>query len=196
MLIILLVQAEQGYTISQSLKNSGLEGFYIKVDLRPYASFHQIQPIYKSIYGGNFTDTRGLVFQEDMSLTQISSAWETYKRQNINYVNSFNAEVDYKTSNFTINAAMTPVNFVFDSGQRILEAGATAAEVLATSVSSDVWLGIKGGAAGAIGAGAIMQSQFISEGLEFGQMMANMIGNLFNVWMFSLLYIRQHMYCQ
>lgn len=156
-------------------KNSGLEGFYIKVDLRPYASFHQIQPIYKSIYGGNFTDTRGLVFQEDMSLTQVSSAWETYKRQNINYVNSFNAEVDYKTSNFTINAAMTPVNFVFDSGQRILEAAATSAEVLATGVSADVWLGIKGAAAGAAGAAAIMQSQFISEGLEFGQMMANMM---------------------
>ena len=154
-------------------KNSGLEGFLIDVDLRPYSSFHRIQPIFKGMYGANFTDTRGLIWQEDTSLTQISSAWETYKRQNINYSKSFNADIDFKRSNQALQHEANWGNFGFDAGKRIIEAGVTAATFAAETVANDAWFGVKGGAAGAVGAGAIMGGALAMEGIEAGQVAYN-----------------------
>lgn len=154
-------------------KNSGLEGFLIDVDLRPYSSFHRIQPIFKGMYGANFTDTRGLIWQEDTSLTQISSAWETYKRQNINYLKSFNADIDFRRSNQALQHEANWGNFGFDAGKRIIEAGVTATTFAAETVANDAWFGVKGGAAGAVGAGAIMGGALAMEGMEAGQVAYN-----------------------
>ena len=154
-------------------KNSGLEGFLIDVDLRPYSSFHRIQPIFKGMYGANFTDTRGLIWQEDTSLTQISSAWETYKRQNINYLKSFNADIDFRRSNQALQHEANWGNFGFDAGKRIIEAGVTATTFAAETVANDAWFGVKGGAAGAVGAGAIMGGALAMEGIEAGQVAYN-----------------------
>lgn len=154
-------------------KNSGLEGFLIDVDLRPYSSFHRIQPIFKGMYGANFTDTRGLIWQEDTSLTQISNAWETYKRQNINYLKSFNADIDFRRSNQALQHEANWGNFGFDAGKRIIEAGVTATTFAAETVANDAWFGVKGGAAGAVGAGAIMGGAIAMEGIEAGQVAYN-----------------------
>lgn len=153
-------------------KNNGLHGILYDVDYRPFASYYHYRPIYSSLYGENFVDTRGLIFTEDMSLTQISSAWETYKRQNVNYQNSFNAEVSYKTSVYNINSETNWGNYGFDAGKRIIEAGVEAATTAAETTAADVW-GVKGGAAGAGAAAAIMGGAIAMEGIEAGQVAYN-----------------------
>lgn len=151
-------------------KNGGLSGGIVDVDLRPYASYYRLRPLYKGLYGGNFKDTRGLIWKEDTSLTQTSSAWETYKRQNINYLNSFNADVDFKRSQLALQHEANWGNFGFDSGKRMIQAGIDAAGVVANGVGDAVFsmgasVAASGGAAGAvIGGGALM------EGLEAGQL--------------------------
>lgn len=154
-------------------KNGGLTGFIIDVDIRPYASFHRIQPIFNLIYGTNYNDTRGLIYQEDMSLTVTTSAWETYKRQNINYMASFNAEQNYKRSQLSIDQAANWGNFGFDAGKRLVKAGVEAATFAAEAVAQDVWFGAKGGVSGAAGAGAIMAGAVVSEGIEAAQLAYN-----------------------
>lgn len=149
-------------------KNGGIEGFYISIDIRPFSTFHHMRPLFKSLYGGNFRDTRGLIWQEDTSLTQVSSAWETYKRQNINYLNSFETDVSYKQSVYSINVGTNWGNYGFDAGKRIIEAGVDAAKFAAEAVADDFW-GVKGGAAGAVGAAVVMGGAILSEALEAGQ---------------------------
>ncbi len=154
-------------------KNKGLEGFIIKVDLRPYASYYQIQPIFKGLYGNNYTDTRGLVWKEDMSLTLISDAFETYKRQNINYLNSFNSEVDFQRSQLALTHEANWGNYGFDAGKRMIEATVDAATFAADAVAKDTFFGAKGGISGGAGALAIIGGAIASEAIEAGQLAYN-----------------------
>ncbi len=148
--------------------NGGLNGFIYRCSLRPYASYFCLQPKFKNIYGRNYNDTRGLIWKEDSSITQISNAWETYKRQNINYLNSFNANMNYKQSSFNINKEATWGNYGFDASQRLIAAGVDAAKTAAEAVAND-FFGIKGAMSGGTAAGVIMGGAALSEGLEAGQ---------------------------
>lgn len=154
-------------------KNRGLEGFFVDVDIRPYSTFHRVQPSYKGLYGKSYVDTRGLIWQEDTSLTIVTSAWETYKRQNINYMNSFNAEVNYKRSALSIDQQANWANYGFDAGKRLINAGVEAATFAAEAVAQDAWFGIKGGVSGGVGAAAIMIGQVAAEAIEATQLATN-----------------------
>lgn len=154
-------------------KNKGLTGLNVSVDIRPYSSFHRIVPLYKELYGGNYSDTRGLIYQEDMSLTVTTSAWETYKRQNVNYLASFNAEQDYKRSQLSINQEANWGNYGFDSSKRLIQAGVEAATFAATAVAQDAWFGVKGAISGGVGAAAIMGGAVVGEAIEAGQLAYN-----------------------
>ena len=154
-------------------KNKGLYGYHITVDIRPFASYHRIQPIFTGLYGSNFIDTRGLIWQEDTSLTQISSAWETYKRQNINFMNTFNTELNYKRRQQGITHEANWGNYGFDAGKRMTEALVDAGTFAAEAVAQDVWFGVKGGASGAAGAGLIVGGAIVSEAIEAGQLAYN-----------------------
>ncbi len=148
-------------------KNGGLEKLLVNINLRPYASYYRIQPLYNNFYGENYNDTRGLIWQEDNSLTLTSDAWETYKRQNINYLNSFNTNVDYETSNLALQHDANKMNYTYDSGKRILE-GITSA------ISTGIFGGMASGAGGAIaGTVGVLGAAGISEGIEYKQMLAN-----------------------
>lgn len=154
-------------------KNGGLDGFYVEVDLRPFASFHRLQPNFKNLYGSTFKDTRGLIWQEDTSLTQVSDAWETYRRQNINYLNSFNTEQNYKRSALAIDQEANIGNYNRDAGKRLISAGIEAATFAAEAVAQDVFLGVKGGMSGGVGAAAIMGGALLNEAIEREQLAYN-----------------------
>lgn len=154
-------------------KNKGLYGYYITVDIRPFASYHRIQPIFTGLYGSNYIDTRGLIWQEDTSLTQISSAWETYKRQNINFMNTFNTDLNYKRSQQGITHEANWGNYGFDAGKRMTEAVVEAGTFAAEAVAQDFWFGAKGGASGGVGAGLIIGGAIVSEAIEAGQLAYN-----------------------
>ena len=154
-------------------KNGGLIDVWVYVDLRPYASYHQIKPFFSGLYGVNETDTRGLIWQEDSSITQVTSAWETYKRQNINYLNSFNSDIEYSKSTLHLTHDTNKGNFAFDSSKHMIEAGVEAAKFMGDQVADDVWFGAKGAIAGGAGAAAIIGGQAGMNAIEGAQMLYN-----------------------
>lgn len=153
-------------------KNGGLSNVIVNADLRPYASYYQIKPIFSGLYGINEVDTRGLIWQEDSSITQITSAWETYKRQNVNYQQAFNSDIEYSKSAMGITHDTNKGNYMYDSTKHMIVAGVQAATLIADTVADDL-TGAKGAIAGGIGAAAIIGGQLGMEAIEGSQMLYN-----------------------
>lgn len=75
-------------------KNNGVEYFTIDMALKPFTPYIHCAPNWGGLYGQDFNDPRGLICGGDFGLTMVSDAWQTYKRQNANYLNSFNRNVE------------------------------------------------------------------------------------------------------
>ncbi len=75
-------------------KNGGLSILNITGTLKPYNTYYKITPNFGFIYGQNFDkDPRGLIIQDNFSMTQISDAWTQYQLQNKNYQEIFNRQL-------------------------------------------------------------------------------------------------------
>lgn len=81
-------------------KNNYKLDFVITMDLKPYTPYFNID--FKrdpsGLYYGDFNDGRGLNIAEDMSMTVFTDQFESYKRENYNYLNSFNSQQDFQLS--------------------------------------------------------------------------------------------------
>ena len=68
--------------------------FTIKGTYKPYQPSVQVQPLFGGLYGNSENyDARGLLFSGDYSMTQASDSWTQYKRQNVNYLNIFDRQI-------------------------------------------------------------------------------------------------------
>lgn len=70
--------------------------YIIKATYKPYQPCVQVRPLFSGLYNkySNETyDARGLLFSGDFSMTQASDAWTQYKRQNVNYLNIFDRQI-------------------------------------------------------------------------------------------------------
>ena len=74
-------------------KNGGVSYFNVDCEYKPYAPHIHIAPNFNLLYGQDFDDGRGLICAGDFSLTQTSDAFATYQRQNANYDNIFNRQI-------------------------------------------------------------------------------------------------------
>lgn len=74
--------------------NNGLNGFNVYCSYKPFNPYIQVSPQFGGLYGENFDDARGLICGGEWSLPIITSAWETYERQNANYNNIFNRQIE------------------------------------------------------------------------------------------------------
>lgn len=81
-------------------KNNGVNEFNVDVTLRPQNPYIHINPNFKSLYGSDFNDVRGLICQGDFSLPIITDQWQTYEYQNKNYQNIFNRQIENMDFNF------------------------------------------------------------------------------------------------
>lgn len=79
--------------------NDGLTGFTMDLSVKPFGSTIYVQPIFKGLNVQNYRDKRGLVIQEDFSITQIDDKWVNYKYNNQNYLNSFNRQIQSQELN-------------------------------------------------------------------------------------------------
>lgn len=75
-------------------KNNGINKFNVDVTLRPQNPYIHLNPNFKSLYGEDFNDARGLICQGDFSLPIVNDAWQTYEYQNKNYQNVFNRQME------------------------------------------------------------------------------------------------------
>ena len=74
--------------------NGGLNGFNFYCTYKPYNPYIQVSPLFGGLYGKNFGDARGLICGGDFSLPIVTDAWSTYERQNKNYQNIFDRQIE------------------------------------------------------------------------------------------------------
>ena len=71
------------------VKNGGLSSLFYYCTYKPFSPFIHVTPDFDYLYGQDFADNRGLICGGDFSMPIITSAWETYQRQNKNFQEVF-----------------------------------------------------------------------------------------------------------
>lgn len=71
------------------VKNNGLSIINYYCTYKPYNPYIQISPDFEFLYGNDFKDSRGMICGGDFSMPVMTSAWETYQRQNKNFQDIF-----------------------------------------------------------------------------------------------------------
>ena len=76
-------------------KNYGVELFIVDYELKPFQPYIHIAPAWNSagLYGKRDNDAIGLICGGDFGLTMVSDAWATYERQNKNYKEIFDRQI-------------------------------------------------------------------------------------------------------
>ena len=72
------------------------ESFSFRADmtLMPYQPYINIKPLFSRLYGGNFTDYRGLICGGDYSLPRTNDNWISYIQNNKSYKDSFQRQIE------------------------------------------------------------------------------------------------------
>lgn len=76
-------------------KNRGVEGFTVDMELKPFSPYIHVAPKWNEngLYGNRPNDPVGLICGGDFGLTMTSDAWENYERQNKNYQQMFDRQI-------------------------------------------------------------------------------------------------------
>lgn len=93
-------------------KNGGVSYFNVDCEYKPYSPYIHIAPNFSILYGQDFDDGRGLICSGDFSLTQTSDAFATYQRQNANYDNIFNRQIQNMEFNNNISRQKDVANLL------------------------------------------------------------------------------------
>lgn len=121
--------------------NGGLTGFNVYCTYKPFNPYIQVAPIFGRLYGENFEDARGLICGGEWSMPIVTSAWATYERQNSNYLNTFQRQIENMKTTHQV--------------QREQEIWSAIAGSVQAGVSSASMVGMAGGGPiGALAAGA------------------------------------------
>lgn len=85
---------KSGFDFNLAL-NNGVQYISISYTLKPYDTVFRICPVFNqdSLYGGNYKDARGLIWQGGFSLSQVTDAWVEYKLQNSTYESIFDRDI-------------------------------------------------------------------------------------------------------
>lgn len=75
-------------------KNGGVSKFNVDCSYMPYTPYCHVNPIFGGMYGRDFDDARGLICGGDFSLPMASDAWAAYQRQNKNYQQIFDRQIE------------------------------------------------------------------------------------------------------
>jgi len=108
-------------------KNGDVNFFNIDVTYRPYNPYIHINPNFKSIYGTDFNDARGLICAGDFSLPILGDSFAQYELNNKNYVNVFNRSIEHM--DFNNNLANMQAGWTTATGtvSAAVQGGATGA---------------------------------------------------------------------
>jgi len=103
---------KQSFEFSPAL-NGGLSSLSISYTLRPLTTVFRICPVFdkQGLYGGNYKDARGLIWQGNFSLSQIKNEWVQYKLQNSTYQQIFNSEIQHLEVSQQTSKAQETLNY-------------------------------------------------------------------------------------
>ena len=146
----------------------------VECTYKPYQPSIHVKPQFDKLYGPNdlYKDERGLLFSGDFSMTQGTDAWTQYKRQNVNYLNIFDRQIQNMEISNKIQNTQSIISGVV---------GALGAGVGVGVATGNAGLGIGAGLLSGIG-GAIdygMQRELQNEALDYKRDIFNyQLGNI------------------
>ena len=79
-------------------QNGGLRYIQVSCAYQPYNPYIHIKPVFGSLYGSNYDDTRGLICGGDYSLPQLTSTWADYQLSHKTSLSTFHSDVTSYTS--------------------------------------------------------------------------------------------------
>ena len=146
----------------------------VECTYKPYQPSIHIKPQFDKLYGPNdlYKDERGLLFSGDFSMTQGTDAWTQYKRQNVNYLNIFDRQIQ----NMEVNNKIQNTQSGISSALGAIGAGVGVGAITG-NVGGGIFAGVTSGLAGAADLG--MQKALQSEALDYKKDMFNyQLGNI------------------
>ncbi len=156
------------------VRNQGIQELSFSYTLRPFNTIFRIVPVFNqnSLYGGNYKDSRGLIWEGGFSLSQVTDAWVEYKLHNSTYDAMFDREIKnlevsqdnsraQETLNYTTSYQNAQTNIQAAKDKALIGAVVgTAGSVGAIAAKGPVGaLGLIGTAAGAASAGVSIGAQ-------------------------------------
>ena len=148
--------------------------FDVECTYKPYQPSIHVKPQFDKLYGPNdlYKDERGLLFSGDFSMTQGTDAWTQYKRQNVNYLNIFDRQIQ----NMEVNNKIQNTQSGISSALGAIGAGVGIGAITG-NVGGGIFAGVTSGLAGAADLG--MQKALQSEALDYKKDMFNyQLGNI------------------
>lgn len=75
--------------------NNGITAVSFEVTLKPFNTLYRICPVFNTegLYGGNYSDGRGLIWEGGFSMAQVTDAWTEWALNNSTYKEVFDREV-------------------------------------------------------------------------------------------------------
>lgn len=87
-------------------KNMGVNSFRIDCAYKPAMPYIRVAPLFNGLYGNVTDDARGLICGGDFSLSQVSDSWIEYQRQNANFQQIFDRQIENMEVNNSIQRTM------------------------------------------------------------------------------------------
>ena len=122
-------------------QNFGVDTFNISMTPLPYSPWIKISPVFKGLNGANYNDSRGLIINGSLQITQITDAFAEYQYSNSNYQSIFDRQIENSQKLYDIQHT-----------QNILSG---SANVVSAGISGAAAGGLVGGPLGAVG-GAVL----------------------------------------
>lgn len=150
-------------------KNRGVEYFEIDMELKPYSPYIHVAPKFNrnGLYGNRDNDPIGLICGGDFGLTMVNDAWQSYQRQNKNYQQIFDRQIQnlevqqkYQRINDIVGAAVGTASGV--------ASGAMTGAFMGGGVGAVIG-GVAGGGISAIGGAAdyYINEQLRGEAIDY-----------------------------
>ena len=142
-------------------RNGGVSHFEVDCAYKPYQPYIHVAPNFGGLYGSDYDDTRGLVCSNtNYSLPRLTDAWETYERNNLNYMNAFNRQIE----NMEVNRKYQKINEGFGVGTGALT-GAASGAVIGSAIAPGLGTAIGAAVGGVASAGAGAIDMYVNEQL-------------------------------
>ena len=110
-------------------KNGGTDYFIVDYYCKPINPYIHVAPHLKGLYGSSFSDARGLICNENFSLSQVTDAWVNYELQNKNYQKIFNREIKSLDLQNRLGLTQDILNATVGAGQGAMTGGYTGAQI-------------------------------------------------------------------
>lgn len=147
-------------------KNNGVEYFNVDCTYKPFSPYIHLNPNFKELYGNDYDDARGLICGGDFSLPEATDAWATYQRQNVNYQQIFDRQIQNMETTQDIQRQQE----IFQTASGMLSgaaAGATAGSIFG-GIGAAIGMAVGGVASTAAGiADLAMNDKLRNEAIDY-----------------------------